>query len=73
MNIIAPTWKDEIELPNGSCSVSDIQDHIEHHKKIETLTKFPSMHVYINRIDNRLAFKIKDGYKSELQMPETMK
>ena len=31
------------------------------------------MHVYINIINNRLVFKIKDGYKLELQTPETMK
>ena len=30
LNIIAPTWNDEFELPDGSYSVSDIQDHIEH-------------------------------------------
>ena len=27
----------------------------------------------MNRINNRLVFKIKDGYKLELQTPETMK
>ena len=26
---MAPIWKDEFELPDGSCSVSDIQDYIE--------------------------------------------
>ena len=31
------------------------------------------IHVYINRINNRLVFKIKDGYKLKLQTPETMK
>ena len=31
------------------------------------------MHVYINIINNRLVFKIKDGYKLELQAPETIK
>ena len=39
----------------------------------ETLTKIPPIHVYINRINNRLVFKIKDVYKLELQTPETMK
>ena len=29
--------------------------------------------VYINRIKNRLVFKVKDGYKLGLQMPETLK
>ena len=26
----APTWNDEFELPNGSYSVSDIQDYFEY-------------------------------------------
>ena len=42
-------------------------------KNHETLTTIPSIHVYINRINNRLVFKIKNGYKLELQTPETMK
>ena len=29
--------------------------------------------VCINRINNRLVFKIKDGYKLDLQTPETIK
>ena len=54
--------------------MSDIQDYIEYIiKKHETLTAIPPIHVYINRINNRLVFKIKDGYKLELQMLETMK
>ena len=31
------------------------------------------IHDFINNDNNRLMFKIKDGYKLELQMPETMK
>ena len=30
------------------------------------------IHIYINRINNSLVFKIRDGYKFELQMSETM-
>ena len=74
LKIIVPTWNDEFELPGGSYSISDIQDYIEFIiKKHETLTTIPPIHVYINRINNRLVFKIKDGYKLELQTPETMK
>ena len=40
-------------------------------KKNETFTIIPPIHVYINRIKNSLAFEIKDGYKIELQTPET--
>ena len=42
-------------------------------KKHETLTIITHIHVYINRINNGLVFKIKYGYKLELQTPEIMK
>ena len=58
-------------MPDGSYSVSDLQDYIEYIiKKHETLTAIPPIHVYINRINNVLVFKIKDGYK--LQAIERM-
>ena len=67
-------WNDVFELPDGSHSVSDIQDYIEHIiKKHETLPTNPPIHIYINRNSNRLVFRIKDRYKLELQTPETMK
>ena len=71
--MIAPTWNDEFEFRDGSYSVSYIQDYIECIiKKHESLTTIPPVHVYINRINNRLVFKIKDGYKLELQTPESI-
>ena len=75
LKIIVPTWNDEFELSYGSdYSVSDIQDYIEFIiKKHETLTTIPPINVYINRVNYRLVFKVKDGYKLELQTPETMK
>ena len=30
LKILAPTWNDEFKLPDGSYSVSDIQDYIEY-------------------------------------------
>ena len=72
--IITPTWNDKFELPDNSYSVPDIQDYIEYIIKIqETLTTIPAICVYINRINNRLVFKIKGAYKLELKTPETMK
>ena len=60
-------------MPDSSYSVSDIQVYIEYIiKKYETLITIPPIYVYINIINNRLVFKIKDGYKLELQTPETM-
>ena len=74
LKIIAPWWNEESGLPDGFHSVSDIQYYIEHIvKKHETLPINPSIHIYTNRISNRFLFKIKDGYKLELQTLETMK
>ena len=33
----------------------------------------PSMRTYVNKIENRTTFKIKNGYYLELLTPETMK
>ena len=55
---LAPTWKYKFGLPNGSYSVLDIEDYIEYIlKKRETLSTAPPIHIYINRINNRLVFK----------------
>ena len=42
-------------------------------KKHGTFTTISIIHVCINRSNNRLVFKIKDGCMLELEMPETMK
>ena len=70
---IAPTWNEDLELPDGSYCGSDMQDYIEYIiKKHEISTTSAAIYIYINRIDNRSVFKIKDGYKLELQNPETI-
>ena len=72
--IFAPTWNDIFDLPDGSYSISDIQDYFEFIiKKHETLTENPPIQIYPNKIKNRIVFKIKTGYKLELLTPETMK
>ena len=72
--ISAPTWNDKFELPDGSYSVSDIQDYFEYilKKHGENIYK-PSVKVYINKIKNKITFIIKNGYSLELLTPETMK
>ena len=61
--ISAPTWSEEFKLPHGSYSVSDIQDYFEYIlKKRRESVDNPSIRMYINRIENRIAFKIKNGY-----------
>ena len=72
--ISAPTWNEEFELPDGSYSVSDIQDYFKYIlKKHKIVTDNPSIRIYVNKIENRITFKIKTGYYLELLMPETMK
>ena len=60
--ISAPTWSDEFELTDGSYSISDIQDYFEyilkkHNKNVDN----PSIRIYVNKIENRFTFKIKNG------------
>ena len=40
--------------------------------KIESVDN-PSIRIYVNKIENRITFKIKNGYYLELLTPETMK
>ena len=65
--ISAPTWNEEFTLPDGSCSISDIQDYFEYIlKKHGENTDKPSIQIYVNKIENRITFKIKNGYSLEL-------
>ena len=72
--VSAPTWNDKFGLPDGSYSVSIIQDYFEYIlKKHGENTDQPSVQIYVNKIENRVTFKIKDGCSLELLTPETMK
>ena len=72
--ISAPTWSDKFELPDGSYSISDIQYYFEYilKKHGEDIDK-PPVQIYVNKIENRVTFKIKNGYSLELLTPEIMK
>ena len=72
--ISAPTWNEEFTLLNGSYSVSDIQDYFEYilKKHGENINK-SSIQIYVNKIENRITFKIKNGYSLEFLTNETMK
>ena len=49
--ISAPTWNEEFKLPDGSYSVSDIQDYFEYIPKKHR--DKPSIQININKIENR--------------------
>ena len=49
--ISAPTRKEKFELPDGSYSVSDIQDYFEYIiKKLQKVTDNPPIRMYVNKI-----------------------
>ena len=65
---------DEFELPDGSYSTSDIQDYFENIlKKHSENVDNSSMKIYVNKIENRITYKIKNGYYLKLSTTETMK
>ena len=72
--ISASAWSEEFKLPDGSYSVSDVQDYFEYilKKHVEN-TNNPSIQIYVNKIENRIMFKIKNGYSLQLLTKETMK
>ena len=62
--ILVPAWNNEFDLPDGSYSVSEIQDYFEFIiKKCETLAENSPIKIYLNKIKNRILFKIKTRYE----------
>ena len=51
--------------------MSDIQDYFEYISKKHGVN--PSTKIYIDKIENRITFKIKTGYYFDFLTPETMK
>ena len=65
---------EEFNLPDGSYSIPGIQDYFKYIlKKHSESVGNPSIRIYVNKIQNRITFKIKNGYYLELLTPETMK
>ena len=72
--VSTPTWNDEFEWTDGSNSISYIQDYFEYiFKKHNESIDNPPIRIYVNRIKNKITFKIKIGYYLELLTPETIK
>ena len=59
----APTWNEKFELPNGSYSVSDIQDYFEHIIKThQTVTDKHPIKIYVNKWNIRVHLKLQEGF-----------
>ena len=64
-------WKN---IKSSYNSISDIQDYFDHIlKKHREDNDKPSIQIYVNKIENRVTFKIKNGYSLELLTTEAMK
>ena len=72
--ISTPTLNDTFDLPDGSYSISDIQDYFEFIiKKHETLTENLPIQIYPNKIKNRVLGSTKkdvDADKSSENVPK---
>ena len=65
---------ERFDLPDGSNSVSDIQDYFKYiFKKHGKKADNPSIRMYVNKIENSITFKIKTGYYLDLLSPTTIK
>ena len=64
----AHTCKKEFILPDGSYSVSDIHDYFGYIiKKHQKVIDNPPIRIYVNKIGNRITFRIKREYYLKLQ------
>ena len=69
----APTWNEKLELPDRSYFVCDIQDYFEYIiKNHQTITDNPPVRIYVNKIENRITFRILKRYYPKLLTTETM-
>ena len=59
--------KGKLELLDGLYLVQDIQEYFEYIiKKHKTLTGNPPIGIYVNKIENRITFRIKMGLLSQI-------
>ena len=72
--ILETSWDEQFELSDESYSVSNFQDFFEYViKKHETLANKSPIQIYVNRIQNRITYKINSGYYHDFLTPENMK
>ena len=64
----------EFTLPNASYSASGTHDYFEYiFKKHVEKNVNPSIRIFVNKIENRITFRIKTGHHLEFLTPKTMR
>ena len=66
------TWDEELEMPDGSYSLSNIQHYFQYFH-YETLVDKPPVQKSVNKIKKRITFKIKTKSYFDFLTPETIK
>ena len=62
--ISAPTWNDEFNFPDGSCSVSEIPGYFEYiNKEHEPIADNPPEQIYVNKIKNKYRLSIRIAFR----------
>ena len=78
LRLSGPTWSEDVTLPDGSYEISQIQTYFleevikKHESKVKSNEQAPIL-IFPYRILNRVAFRIKTGYKLELLTNETIR
>ena len=72
------TWSEDVTILDGSYEISQIQNYfldevIKNHESIVKSNEQSPILIYVNRILNRVSFRIKTGYKLELLSNKTMR
>ena len=71
--ITTASWSEEFELPERSYTVADIDNYFQFIVEKHTKDRKDDIKIYVNKIDNRVTFKLKSGVTLELMTPETQK
>ena len=69
--ITTGSWSEEFELPEVSYTVADVNDYFQFIVKKHTKDHTDHIKIYVNRIANRVTFKVKTGANLEFMTPET--
>ena len=64
--IKAPAQNKKSNVPDGSYSISNIQNYFKYIMKHETVTDNPPIIIYVNKGENRIIFKIKIRYSFQI-------
>ena len=62
--ITTPSWSEEFELPEGSYTVKDIDNYFQFIVKKHTKDHKDDIKIYVNKIANRVTFKLNTGNNS---------